>query len=217
MAGSSSHHIKNICVFGGSSPGKEKEFLESANHLGQVPAERKIHLVYGGGSLGLMGGVSMAAFLGGSQVLGVVPKALANGDIIGKIIGEELQVPTMSDRLNTMFNHADAFIALPGGLGTLEEIFHISSWAQLHIHHKPIGLLNVNGFYDKLLSFLDQAVEQEFLTSSARQIIISAATAEQLIGQLQSFIPVIDLCMSRLDWSAKESRKKLRLDLSLHL
>jgi hypothetical protein len=217
MAGSSSPQIRNICVFGGSSLGKEKEFLESANHLGQVLAERKIHLVYGGGSLGLMGGVSIAAFLGGSQVLGVVPKALAQGDIIGKTIGEELQVPTMSDRLNAMFNHADAFIALPGGLGTLEEIFHISSWAQLHIHHKPIGLLNVNGFYDKLLSFLDHTVEQEFLTSSARQIIISAATAEQLIDQLQSFIPVINASMSHINWSTKESRKKIRLDLSLRL
>jgi len=123
----------------------------------------------------------------------------------------------MYDRLNAMFNHADAFIALPGGLGTLEEIFHISSWAQLHIHHKPIGLLNVNGFYDNLLSFLDQAVEQEFLTSSARQIIISAATAEQLIDQLKSFIPVIDPSISHINWSTKESRKKLRLDLSLRL
>ena len=84
--------------------------------------------------------------------------------------------------MNTMFNHSDAFIALPGGLGTLEEIFHISSWAQLYIHHKPIGLLNVNGFYDNLLSFLDQDVEQEFLTSSARQIIIFATTVEQLIN-----------------------------------
>ena len=92
----------------------------SSNHLGQVLAERKIHLVYGGGNLGLMGGVSRAVFLGGSQVLGVVPKTLAQGDIIGKTIGEELQVSTMSDRMNTMFNHADAFIALPGGLGTLE-------------------------------------------------------------------------------------------------
>ena len=105
MAGSSSNHITNICVFGGSSPGKEKEFLESANHLGQVLAERKIHLVYGGGSLRLMGGVAIAAFLGGSQVLGVVPKALAKGDIIGRTIGEELQVSTMFDRMNTMFNH----------------------------------------------------------------------------------------------------------------
>jgi predicted Rossmann-fold nucleotide-binding protein len=84
MAGSPSHHIRNICVFGGSSPGKEKEFLDSANHLGQVLAKRKIHLVYGGGSLGLMGGVSIALFLGGSQVSGVVPKALAKGDIIEK-------------------------------------------------------------------------------------------------------------------------------------
>jgi hypothetical protein len=159
MAGSSSHHIKNICVFGGSSPSKEKEFLESANHLVQVLAKIKIHLVYGGGSLGLMGGVAIAAFLGGSQVLGVVPEALTKRDIIGKTIGKKLQVSTMYDRLNAMFNHADAFIALPGSLGTLEEIFYISSWAQLHIHHKPIGLLNVNGFYDNLLSFLDQAVE----------------------------------------------------------
>jgi len=152
MAGSSSPQIRNICVFGGSSPEKEKEFLESANHLGQVLAERKIHLVYDGGRLGLMGGVSIAVFLGGSKVLGVVPKALAKEDLLGKPIGEELQVSTMSE-------HVDAFIALPGGLGTLEEIFHISSWAQLHIHYKPICLLNVNGFYDKLLSFLDQAVE----------------------------------------------------------
>ena len=83
--------------------------------------------------------------------------------------------------MTIIFNHANAFIALPGGLGTLEGIFHISSWAQLNIHHKPIGLLNVNGFYDNLLSFLDHAVEQKFLTSSARQIIIFAATAEQLI------------------------------------
>ena len=156
-----------------------------------------------------MRGVSIAVFLGGSQVLGGIPKALAKGDIIGKIIGEELQVSTMSDRMNAMFNHDDAFIALPGDLGTLEEIFHISYWAQLHIHHKHIGLLNVNGFYDNLLSFLDQVVEQKFLTSSARQIIISAATAEQLINQLQSFIPVLDPSISRINWSTMESRKSL--------
>jgi len=100
--------------------------------------------------------------------LGVVPKALAKWDIIGKTIREELQISTMSDRMNAMFNHADAFTALPGSLGTLKEIFHIFSWAQLHIHHKPIGLLNINGFYYNLLSFLDQAVEHEFLKSSAQ-------------------------------------------------
>jgi len=203
-----SAHQKYLC-FRWIQSWERKRVLESAIHLGQVLAERKIHLVYGGGSLGLMGGMAITAFLRGSQVLGVVPETLTKGDIIGKTIREELQVSTMYDRLNAMFNHADAFIALPGGLGTLEEIFHISSWAQLHIHHKPIGLLNVNGFYDNLLSFLDQAVEQEFLTSSARQIIISAATAEHLIDQLQSFIPVIDPFMCCINWSTKESRKKL--------
>jgi uncharacterized protein (TIGR00730 family) len=161
--------------------------------------------------------VSIAAFLGGSQVLGVVPKALVKRDIIGKTIGEELQVFAMSDRMNEMFNHPNAFIALPGCLGILEEIFHTSSWAQLHIYYKPIGLFNVNEFYDNLLSFLDQAVEQKFLTSSIRQIIISAATAEQLIDQLQSFIHVLDPSMSHINWSIMESRKKLRLDLSLCL
>jgi len=90
----------------------------------------------------------------------------------------------MSKRMNAMFDHVDAFITLPGGLGILEEIFHISSWAQLNIHKKPIGLLNVNGFYDNLLSFLDHVVEHNFLTSSAQQIIISTATTEQLIDQL---------------------------------
>ena len=131
----------------------------------------------------------IAVFLGGSQVLGVVPKALAKGDIIGKTIGEELQVSTMSDQMTPMFNHVDAFIALLGGLGTLEEIFHISSLAQLNINYKPI----------------------------ARQIIISAATAEQLIDELQSFIPVVDSSMSRINWSITKCRKKLRLDLSLSL
>jgi len=119
--------------------------------------------------------------------LGIVPKALTERDIIGKTIGEELLVSIISDQMNAMFNH------------------------------KPIGLLNVNGFYDNLLSFLDQVVEQEFLTSSARQIIIFVATAEQLIDQLQSFIPVLDPSMSRINWSIMESCKKLRLDLSLYL
>jgi len=217
MTGSSGHQIKKNCVFGGSSPGKEKEFLESANHLGQVLVERKIHLVYGGGNLGLMGSVSTTVFLGGSQVLGVIPKALAKVDLIGKTVGAELQVSTMSKRMDTMFAHANAFITLPGGMGTLEDIFHIFSWAQLNIHQKPIGLLNINGFYDHLLSFHDHAMAHNFLTSSARQIIISTATVEQLIDQLRAFIPVIDSSVSRIDWSNREGRKKLRLDLSLSL
>jgi len=216
MAGSTSRNIKHICVFGGSSPGREKEFLEAAHNLGKVLAERKIHLVYGGGSLGLMGSVSTSAFLGGSQVLGIIPNALAKQNITGKTVGEELIVSTMPERIVAMLEHSDAFIALPGGLGTLEEIFQIASWAQLNIHRKPIGLLNVNGFYTNLLFFLNHVLDQKFITPSARQIIISASNAEQLIDQLQTFVPVIDPS-NQLDWSTKDSRKKQRLNLSLSL
>ena len=123
----------------------------------------------------------------------------------------------MSERMNAMFDHVDTFIALLGGLGTIEKIFHIFSWAQLNINQKPICLLNANGFYDNLLSLLDHVVEQKFLTSSARQIITFAATVEQLIDQLHSFISVIDFFMSRIECSNMKSRKKLRLDLSLSL
>jgi len=218
MAGSSSHHIRNICVFLWIQSWERKGvFRISKSSWSGTSWEKDSFSVWGRQPWVNGGGVSIAVFLEGSQVLGVVPKALAKWDIIGKTIGEELQVSTMSDRMNVIFNHTDAFIALLGGLGILEEIFHISSWAQLHIHHKPIGLLNVNGFYDNLLSFLDQVIEQEFLTFSAWQIIISAANAEQLIDQLQSFIPVIDPSMSRINWPTMESRKKFRLDLILRL
>ncbi|PON51804.1 Cytokinin riboside 5'-monophosphate phosphoribohydrolase [Parasponia andersonii] len=192
MARSSSHKIKNICVFCGSSPGKDKEFLEVANHLGKVLAERKIHLVYGGGSIGLMVCVSIATFIGGSQVLGIIPKALTEGSITGKTVGEELKVLTMHERIQKMLDHSDAFIALPRGIGTLEEIFQIASWAQLKIHQKPISLLNVNGFFNGLLSFLDHVVEQKFISDSSRQIFISAITPEQLIDQLQIYVPEVD-------------------------
>jgi len=205
-----------VC-FGGSCPGKDKEFIESTNHLGRVLAERKIYLVYGGDNIGLMRSVSIAVFLRSNQVLRVVPKALAKGDIIGKTIGEELQVSTMSERPTVMFEHVNAFITLPGGLGISEEIFHFSSWAMLTIHQKPIGLLNVNGFYNNLLSLIDHAVEQQFLTFSARQILISAATAEQFIDELQSFIPVVDYSMSWINWSITKCRKKLTLDFSFSL
>ncbi|XVE61928.1 hypothetical protein DITRI_Ditri06bG0077600 [Diplodiscus trichospermus] len=141
MEGNSAHQIKSICVFCGSNPGKNTKFVEAANNLGKVLAKRKIHLVYGEGSLGLMGCVSTSAHVGGSQVLGIIPTALAEGNFVGKTVGEELRVPTMQDRIPKMLDNSDAFIALSGGIGTLEENFQIASWAQLNIHHKPIDLL----------------------------------------------------------------------------
>lgn len=215
MEGPSVRHFKTICVFCGASKGKDKEFLRAANNLGHVLSARNINLVYGGGSLGLMGSVASSAYLGGSKVLGVLPKALARGT--GMTIGSELQVATMPERMSNMCYNADAFIALPGGLGTLEEIFQVSSWAQLNIHHKPIGLLNVNGFFDSLLSFLDHAVEQELLSPLARRILLSAPTADELIDQLQAFVSEPDPKLALIDWSNKPSSKRSRLDLSLSL
>ncbi|KAL5741618.1 hypothetical protein ACOSP7_028350 [Xanthoceras sorbifolium] len=110
-----------------------------------------------------------------------------------------------------MFSHADAFIALPGGFGTLEELFEVTSWAQLKIHQKPIGLLNICGFYDDLLSFLDHAVENQFISPLARRIIVTASNVHQLIEQLEAFVPEYDIATSKLDWSVAEGSKKRRL------
>ncbi|XVF31695.1 hypothetical protein REPUB_Repub17cG0014200 [Reevesia pubescens] len=154
MEGTSVRQIKSACIFCGSNPGKDEEFLKVTNNLGQTLAERKIHLVYGRGNIGLMGCVATAAQLGGSQNLGIIPRALARRNIIGKTIGNEILVSCMHERMNIMMENADAFIALPSGFGALEEIFQIASWAQLNIHKKPIAVLNVNGFYDVCFFFL---------------------------------------------------------------
>ncbi|XVE83419.1 hypothetical protein DITRI_Ditri16bG0087400 [Diplodiscus trichospermus] len=180
-------------------------------------AKRKIHLVYGGGSLGLLGCVSTATHVGGSQVLGIIPTVLAKGNFAGKTVREELRVPTMQDRIWKMLNNFDVFIALPGGIGTLEENFQIASWAQLNIHHKLIGLLNVDGLFNKLLSFLDQAREENFIPQSARQIFISASTVEEMINKLEDFIYEPDPVAAQIDWSKESNSKKRKLDLSLHL
>ncbi|XVE86232.1 hypothetical protein DITRI_Ditri18aG0018900 [Diplodiscus trichospermus] len=217
MEESSAHQIKSICVFCGSNLGKNAKFVEAANNLGKVLAKRKIHLVYGGGSLGLMACVSTAAHVGGSQVLGIIPTALAEGNFVGKTVGEKLRVPTMQDRISKMLDNSNAFIALPGGIGTLEENFQIASWAQLNIHHKPIGLLNVDGFFNKLLSFLDQAEEENFIPHSARQIFISSSTVEEMVDKLEDFVYKPDPVATQLDWSKGNSSKKRKMDLSIHL
>ncbi|XVE77441.1 hypothetical protein DITRI_Ditri13aG0062900 [Diplodiscus trichospermus] len=113
-----------------------------------------------------MGCVSTASHVGGSQVLGIIPTVLAEGNFARKTVGEELQIPTIQDRIWKMLDNSDTFIALPGGIDTFEEIFQITSWTQLNIHHKPIGLLNVDSFFNKLLSFLDQAGEINFIPHS---------------------------------------------------
>ncbi|XVF18938.1 hypothetical protein REPUB_Repub11eG0066800 [Reevesia pubescens] len=152
--------------------------------------------------------VATATHLGGSKVLCVIPRALAIGNTIGKTVGDEILVSYRHERINIMIANADAFIALPSSFGTLEEIFQIASWSQLSIHQKPIDMLNVNGFCDSLFSFLNHVVEQKFISQATRQILVTATTSEQLLDQLQAFVPNRDLPMALLNWDEDSSSKK---------
>ncbi|KAM0932671.1 putative LOG family protein [Dioscorea sansibarensis] len=165
--------------------------------------ERNIDLVYGGGSIGLMGLVSQAVHDGGRHVLGVIPKSLMPRELTGETIGEVRTVSDMHERKAMMARLADAFIALPGGYGTLEELLEVITWAQLGIHNKPVGLLNVNGYYNSLLSFIDVAVGEGFISQTARRIIVSSPSAKELVRKLEEYTPQHDEFVSKLSWEVE--------------
>ncbi|KAK4777540.1 hypothetical protein SAY87_017727 [Trapa incisa] len=192
--------FRRICVFCGSSCGKKASYQEAATELGKELVERRIDLVYGGGSIGLMGLVSQAVHDGGRHVLGVIPRTLMPREITGETVGEVQAVSDMHQRKAEMSRQADAFIALPGGYGTLEELLEVITWAQLGIHHKPVGLLNVDGYYNSLLNFIDKAVDEGFISPVARRIIVSAPTAKQLVRQLEEYVPEYEDVTSKLVW-----------------
>ncbi|GAA0151394.1 hypothetical protein Leryth_003613 [Lithospermum erythrorhizon] len=196
--------FKRICVFCGSSPGKNPSYQLAAIQLGKELVERNIDLVYGGGSIGLMGLVSQAVFNGGRHVLGVIPTTLMPREITGESVGEVRAVSGMHQRKAEMARQADAFIALPGGYGTLEELLEVITWAQLGIHDKPVGLLNVDGYYNSLLSFIDKAVDEGFVTPSARHIIVSAPTAHELMSKLEEYVPTHNDSTPKLSWEMEQ-------------
>ncbi|KAI8548929.1 hypothetical protein RHMOL_Rhmol07G0311500 [Rhododendron molle] len=196
--------FKRVCVFCGSSPGNKPSYQLAAIQLGKELVERKIDLVYGGGSVGLMGLVSQAVYDGGRHVLGVIPRTLMPREITGETVGEVRPVSDMHQRKAEMARQADAFIALPGGYGTLEELLEVITWAQLGIHDKPVGLLNVDGFYNSLLCFVDKAVDEGFIAPSARHIIISAPTAHELMAKLEEYVPKHSGVASKLTWEMEE-------------
>ncbi|PKA57317.1 Cytokinin riboside 5'-monophosphate phosphoribohydrolase LOG7 [Apostasia shenzhenica] len=196
--------FRRICVFCGSSSGKKASYREAAVELGGELVARGIDLVYGGGSVGLMGLVSHAVHDGGRHVLGVIPRSLMPREITGEPIGEVRAVSDLHERKAEMARQADAFIALPGGYGTLEELLEVITWAQLGIHRKPVGLLNVEGYYNSLLSFMDMAVAEEFISHKARRIIVSAPTAAELVRKLEEYVADPDEFVSKLCWEAAE-------------
>ncbi|XP_068641937.1 cytokinin riboside 5'-monophosphate phosphoribohydrolase LOG8-like [Aristolochia californica] len=181
-----------VCVFCGSNSGNRRVFSDAAVELGNELVKGTIDLVYGGGSVGLMGLISKAVYDGGCHVLGVIPKALVPIEISGHAVGQVMIVPDMHQRKAEMARQADAFIALPGGYGTMEELLEMITWSQLGIHTKPVGLLNVDGYYNCLLAFFDKGVEEGFIKPSARNIIISAPTAKELIRRMEEYSPVHD-------------------------
>ncbi|KAG6630150.1 probable cytokinin riboside 5'-monophosphate phosphoribohydrolase LOGL1 [Carya illinoinensis] len=197
--------FQRVCVFCGSNSGNRKIFSDAALDLGRELAERKMDLVYGGGSVGLMGLVSQTAFDGGCHVLGVIPTKLIPFEISGHAVGEVLIVSDMHERKAEMARRADAFVALPGGYGTMEELLEMITWSQLGIHDKPVGLLNIDGYYDCLLGLFDKGVEEGFINPSARNIIISAKTARELIQRMEEYIPVHDQVATRQSWNIEEN------------
>ncbi|XP_038886787.1 cytokinin riboside 5'-monophosphate phosphoribohydrolase LOG1-like isoform X1 [Benincasa hispida] len=196
--------FKRVCVFCGSSAGKRNCYREAAVELAGELVSRRLDLVYGGGSIGLMGLVSREVHNGGGHVIGIIPKTLMRKEITGETVGEVRPVADMHQRKAEMARHSDCFIALPGGYGTLEELLEVITWAQLGIHDKPVGLLNVHGYYNSLLSFIDKAVDDGFIMPSQRSIIVSAPNAKELVQKLEEYVPVHDGVLAKANWEAEQ-------------
>ena len=178
--------MKRICVFCGSSLGSRSEYSEAAVTLGGILAKRNIGLVYGGGNVGLMGVVANAVLASGGEAIGVIPHSLAEREIEHKGLTQLHVVDSMHTRKAMMADLADAFIAMPGGVGTFEEFFEAVTWTQLGLHRKPCGLLNVAGFYTPLAAFIDQAVSEGFIKPVHRASIVVDDDPERLLDSLAS-------------------------------
>lgn len=176
--------LARVCVFCGASNGKGPDYVTAAKILGEEMARRRITLIYGGGRAGLMGTVADAALSQGGQVVGVITRLLQNRELEHKGVTSLHVVETMHERKMMMANLADAFIALPGGLGTLDELFEILAWAQLGIHSKPVGLLNTLGFYDSLSTFLDHVDSQSFMRLNHRTTILNSPDPVRMLDLL---------------------------------
>ena len=183
--------MKRISVFCGSSPGLRSEYMLAAKQLGEAMASRSIGLVYGGASVGLMGEVARTVESLGGEVIGVIPQSLVDKEVAYRELNDLRVVGSMHERKALIADLVEGFIAMPGGLGTLEEFFEVLTWAQLGIHQKPCGLLNIAGYYDKLLDFLDYAVEQRFVKDTHRSLILVDAEPKRLLDSLVSYQPVI--------------------------
>ena len=181
--------MKNICVYCGSSPGRLDAYADGARELAKALVDRGLGLVYGGASIGLMGLVADAVLQLGGKAVGVIPQALARKEVVHPNLSELHITQSMHERKTLMAELSDGFIAMPGGIGTLEEIFEIWTWAQLGIHAKPCGLLNVAGYFDALTTFLDHATTEQFLKPQHRSVLIVEPQANALLDRFARYQP----------------------------
>jgi uncharacterized protein (TIGR00730 family) len=179
--------LRRICVFCGAGGGRNPAYVETAAAVGAGLAERGIELVYGGGRLGLMGAVADAALVAGGRVTGVIPAGLVDRELAHPNVQELRVVQTLHERKAVMAELADAFIALPGGLGTLEELTEVLSWAQLELHVKPIGALEVEGYFTSLIAFLDHAVTEGFIAERHRRLLIVERDLDALLDRFRDW------------------------------
>ena len=176
--------IETVCVFCGSNPGRHPDYAEAARAFGALLADRGLRLVYGGGGAGLMGALADGALERGGHVTGVMPEGLVAREAAHRGLTSLVVTRTMHERKALLAEHADAFVALPGGIGTFEELFEAWTWAGLGIHRKPVGLLNVAGYYDALAAFLDHATTEGFLRADLRGLLVAERSAAALLARL---------------------------------
>lgn len=179
--------MQTVCVYCGSNPGKSPQYIEAAQDLGQELVARGLGLVYGGSSVGLMGAVADAVLRAGGRVTGVIPHSLASKELAHKGLTELFVVASMHERKAKMAQLADGFIAMPGGWGTIEEIFEALTWAQLGFHHKPCGLLNVAAYYDHLQAFIEHTMEQRFVRAEYRSMMMIESQPAVLLDRFASY------------------------------
>lgn len=179
--------MKRVCVYCGSNFGDRPSYLAAAQLLGKELAVRDVELVYGGGNVGLMGAIADAVLAAGGHVIGVIPQALVDKEVAHQGLPDLRVVLSMHDRKSLMAELSDAFIALPGGLGTLEEFCEIATWTQLGFHRKACGLLNVDGFYDGLLEFLNHATAEKFIRPEHRTIVLADDDPGALLTKLETY------------------------------
>ncbi|MDP9482979.1 MAG: TIGR00730 family Rossman fold protein [Chloroflexota bacterium] len=181
--------MRRVCVFCGASAGRDPRYAEVAAAVGASLARRGIELVYGGGRVGLMGAVADGALAAGGRVTGVIPKGLIDRELAHPGLSAMRIVTTLHERKATMAELADGFLALPGGLGTLEELAEVLSWAQLDLHTKPIGVLDVAGFFQPLVAHLDHAVREGFVAASHRDLLIVDDDLDRLLERFETWLP----------------------------